>query len=80
MKRLESNAPLIEAYMRAIDSLSESDDPAKLGKRLHGKYTDYYEWRLPGSYRLIYSIEKNAREVVLYRVGDHKELFGRDNR
>ena len=80
LKRLKSNAALLESYERAVDRLSESEDPANLGKRLRGKYAAHYEYRLPGSYRLVYRIDRAAKLVVLYKVGDHKELFGRDNR
>ena len=80
MRRLKSNAALTAAYKSAVDLLSKSDDPAILGKRLHGGYANFYEYRLPGSYRPIYSVDRAARRVVLFKVGDHKELFGRDDR
>ena len=80
LKRLKSNAVLVKACRKVVDRLSESEDPTRLGKRLHGRYADHYECRLPGSYRLVYGVDWAAHRVVLVNVGDHKELFGRDNR
>ena len=80
MRRLRSNAALVKAYKGAVGALSGSEDPAGLGKRLHGEYAAFYEYRLTGSYRLVYSVDRAARRVILAKVGDHKELFGRDNR
>lgn len=75
MRRQRSNAALFRAYKSAADSLSKSEDPASLGKRLHGEYAAFYEYRLAGSYRLVYSIDRPARRVVLVNVGDHKQCL-----
>ena len=80
LKRLRSNPALIKAYKHVINRLSEAEDPAKLGKRPHGPYSAFYECRLSGSHRLVYGVDRSGHRVILYKVGDHKELFGRDNR
>ena len=80
MRRLKLNAALTAAYKSAVGLLSKSEDPAVLGKRLHGGHANFCEYRLPGSYRPIRGVDKAARRIVLFKVGDHKELFGRDNR
>ena len=80
MRRLKSNASLTAAYRRAVDVLSKSGEPASCGKRLHGEYAAYYEYRLSGSYRRVYRVDRAAHRIILFKVGDHKELFGRDDR
>ena len=80
LKRLRSNAVLFKAYKGVVDRLSEAEDPARLGKRLHGMHAPFYECKLPGSYRLVYGVDRAAHRVILANVGDRKELFGRDDR
>ena len=72
--------PLVKACKSAAGALSGSEDPTGLGKRLHGEHAAFYEYRLAGSYRLVYSVDRASRRAVLAKVGDHKELFGRDSR
>ena len=80
MRRLKSNAALVKAHKGAVDRLSKSDDPTSLGKRLRGRHAAFYECRLPGSYGLAYSVDRDARRAVPSGIGGHKELFERHNR
>ena len=80
MRRPKSNAALARACKGAADRPSRPDGPTSLGKRLRGRHAAFCECRLPGSYRLLYSIDWDARRVVPSGIGGHKELFGGDNR
>ena len=80
LKRLRSNAVLFKAYKGVVDRLSEAEDPARLGRRLHGMHAPLCGCRLPGNMPPSAQRRPGRHRVILANVGYRKELFGRDNR
>lgn len=80
LKKLRSNKELIQNYKQAILDLTNSDDPTILGERKHGRFKYCYSYNLTKSYRLLYRVFFKENIIQLIAIGDHKELFGRDNK
>ena len=68
-----------------IEKLQEVIALLSLGKKLpvhnrdhslSGKYTGYHECHIEPNWLLIYRIDKNNLELLLFRTGSHSELFG----
>ena len=49
-------------------------DPASLGKPLHGEFKGLYRYRY-GRYRVIYAIDGKENTVLILRVGKRKEIY-----
>jgi len=45
-----------------------------LGKKLKGKFQDYYSLRI-GSYRIIYKIYKSKLNILVIRIGSRKGVY-----
>ena len=76
LKKYRSDQDLITSYRQAITTLTNSDDPASLDKRKHGKLKFCYSYKLTQSYRLLYGVSHTEKIIQLIDLGDHKELFG----
>jgi mRNA-degrading endonuclease RelE of RelBE toxin-antitoxin system len=42
------------------------------------KYGHVYVTELSSSYRLAYTVNYNTKTIEIVRVGDHKEVYGKD--
>ncbi len=60
----------------AVDVLGASENPADLGRYKQNK--KLYAYKLSKGDRLLYKIDYNNHKVILYRVCDHKSVYGRD--
>jgi addiction module RelE/StbE family toxin len=66
-------APEIRGKMeRAIQGLVGSEDPRKLGHRLHGRWDGYYSYEVGLQYRIIYRVDFAAKVIELMAAGTHK--------
>lgn len=64
--------PLIEKAVTIIEEIL-SDKPYS-GLALKGKYQGLYRYRV-GNYRVIYSINKENREILILRIKHRKEAY-----
>ena len=62
----------------ALQSLANSGDPAKLGIRKCGEYSDAYAYDVGRSIRLIYRVNFKNLTIELLAIGSHKEVYGKD--
>ncbi|HPQ43560.1 MAG TPA: type II toxin-antitoxin system RelE/ParE family toxin [Syntrophales bacterium] len=51
-----------------------SQDPLGLGKPLKGIFKGLYRYRY-GSYRIIYTIDRDSVIILILRVGDRKDVY-----
>ena len=60
---------------RILDSTQRdlAADPYR-GKALRGEFRGLYRWRI-GSHRIIYEIQKDAKAVLVLRIGHRKEVY-----
>lgn len=76
-KKIE-RTPYYRLLRKAIERLEDSDNPAKLGIRKHGPYSDAYSYEIGKSIRLIYKVNFTAKTIEFVSVGSHKEVYGKD--
>lgn len=67
-----------KALEEAISDLANSDNPASLGSRKRGSFSDAYSYDIGKSVRIIYRVNFNNKVIVLVAVGSHKEVYGKD--
>ncbi len=60
---------------RILDSTQRdlAADPYR-GKALSGEFRGLYRWRI-GSHRIIYEIHKDAKAVLVLRIGHRKDVY-----
>jgi mRNA-degrading endonuclease RelE of RelBE toxin-antitoxin system len=63
---------------QVMTELSSAYNPNILGDKKKTKYGEYYTIRLSDSHRIAYAANHTTRKIVIYRVGDHKEVYGKD--
>jgi len=56
----------------AIQSLTETEDPRKLGHKLHGRWNGSYSFEIGTQYRIIYHVDFTTRVIQLMAAGTHK--------
>lgn len=56
------------------DRLASSEDPAKLGSPLKGKFAGLWRFRV-GDYRLIASLDAARSVVLILQVGHRREIY-----
>jgi addiction module RelE/StbE family toxin len=57
---------------QAIQELVESEDPRKLGHRLHGRWEGYYSYEIGSQFRIIYRVDFAVKVIELMAAGTHK--------
>ncbi|MEM2140214.1 MAG: type II toxin-antitoxin system RelE/ParE family toxin [Nitrososphaera sp.] len=72
------DSPRYELFARAISELAESKDPAALGTFKRGSGLRCYAYNVTGSFRLLYTIDRKNRTIILHAAGDHKQVYGKD--
>lgn len=65
-------------FMEQLATLGSDGDPAILGTRKTGRYRGFIGVKLTKSERLIYKIDYKNKIVIIYGIGDHKDVYGRD--
>lgn len=78
LRRLRSNPEVVDKYKRALFELSHSSDPEELGDRKRGRLRHLFAYRITKSYRLLYRIDRDKREIAMVDLDDHKNIYGRD--
>ncbi len=56
----------------SIQGLARSEDPRKLGHRLHGRWEKFYSYEIGLQYRIIYRVDFAAKVLELMAAGTHK--------
>ena len=83
IKNFKSNKQLLTSYKSFLEDvklLKDTDNPSKLGNRKNGRYRDCFGYCLTNSYRLIFSINYDEHTIIFVTIGDHKEVYGKDNK
>ena len=79
LKKLKSSQ-VPNRYITFIEEVERSKDPARLGQRKTGRYRHCFGCHLTKSVTLIFTLSHKDRTVYILDIGDHKELYMRDNR
>ena len=80
LKNFRGNAPVMARLAEFIGDIKVCDDPSVVGERKKGAHRHCYGIHLTKSVSLVYSIDYASHTVWILDVGDHKRLYGRDNR
>lgn len=70
------NSQLQTKVGEVIILLCNSNDPKTLG--IYKKHMDVYAYEIGSSYRIIYDVKIIEKTIVFIRVGDHKQVYGKD--
>ena len=63
-----------QKLIKAINQLTELDNPRKLGKALQGKYVGFWRYRI-GDYRIICEIKDEIITILIIKIGHRKEIY-----
>ena len=80
LKNFKGNAPVMAKLTKLIGCMKVCKNPSTLGERKHGVHGGCYGAHLTKSVSLIYSIDYASHTVWILDIGDHKRLYGRDDR
>lgn len=80
LKKFRSDKEVLKGYLNALGDLGESNDPASLGTRKHGRLKFCYSYNVTKSHRIIHRVLRDERVIQIMDLGDHKDVFWRDNR
>ncbi|PWU82716.1 MAG: hypothetical protein DLM72_00420 [Candidatus Nitrosopolaris wilkensis] len=61
-----------------MTQVSNADNPNLLGKKKKTKFGEYYTIKLSSSHRLAYAANFETHRIEVYRVGEHKHVYGKD--
>lgn len=77
LKKLKGSTKY-ELFAKAVTELATSEDPVALGTFKHLSSLRCYAYNVTGSFRLLYSVDRENKIIMLHAVGDHKEVYGKD--
>ena len=80
LKNLKGNAAVMNSFIRLMEEIKYCKDPSILGERKRWKYKHCYGVHLTKSVSFIYRVDYSSHTVYALDIGDHKWLYGRDNR
>lgn len=80
LKNLRGNMPVMSKFVQLLDGIRDCGDPSVFGEKKHQKYRHCYGAHLTKSVSFIYRIDYATHTVYALDLGDHKWLYGRDNR
>jgi len=60
---------------KALKELAGSDDPTKSG--VFKPSMKVYAYELGSSNRILYDVDFTNKMILLFRVGDHKDVYGK---
>jgi len=83
LKKFKSNRQILDnfkSFVNDVKLLNDNENPAKLGTRKHGRYGNCFGCHLTKSHTLIFSVNHDEHVVHMRDLGDHKTLYGRDNK
>ena len=72
------NGRLLEKLCEVVELLQCADDPRRVGDRKSGHLKNIYSIRLSRKYRLLYEVMDSEHVVRLYKIGNHKQVYGYD--
>ena len=73
------SAEELKRFKELVKSLENTQDPKTLGElKGNKKYGRCFVADVSSSCRLAYRINVSERTILLVRVGDHKEVYGKD--
>jgi len=73
LQKLSGDAQIrIIAFLE--NDLASTKKPDDLGKKLKGKFSDYYRFRV-GKYRIITQIENNIMIITVISVGKREDVY-----
>ncbi len=63
----------------AMDLFERCKEPESLGEQKKGQLDGLYAYKLNSSSRILYGVERENNEisVTLYRICDHKQVYGK---
>ena len=70
------NPQLQNKVKKALTQLDNSENPRDLGK--YKRSLRIYAYDLDKSNRILYDVRFSDNVIELYRVGDHKQTYGKD--
>ena len=68
----------LEMFIDDLESLSDDEDPSVLGSRKAGKFVNHYGYHLNKSVSVLYMIDFGSHTIHMEKMGDHKEVYGKD--
>lgn len=60
----------------ALIALANSEKPRLLG--IYKQSMEVWAYELNDNYRILYNVKDSDKLIELFRVGDHKEVYGKD--
>ncbi|MDF2738499.1 MAG: hypothetical protein K0S93_2360 [Nitrososphaeraceae archaeon] len=63
---------------RKMNELAYSEFPNKIGDKKITKYGEIFTIDVNDSYRLAFSVDFLTKTITIIRLGDHKEVYGKD--
>jgi len=79
-KKKRSPKELMKRVDDGIAELRDSDEPERIGIRKKGNLRRFYSYEISRGHRILYRVERTDDIVYvhLYRVCDHKNVYGND--
>ena len=71
---------MFKKYVAFLAEIQKTNNPASMGTPKTGRYKNYFGHRPTKPVRVIYAVSYEDRTISTINVGDHKELYMRDNR
>ena len=72
------NKAILKSYKSKIASMIRSEDPRRYGEWKTTKYGPAFVIRLNKPVRMAYMVYSDTKIIKLIRVGDHKQVYGKD--
>ena len=81
LKNIRGNAPVMRNFIGLLMCMKDCKDPSTLGEKMrYSRYRCCWKAHLTKSITFIYSVRADSSTVYALDIGDHKWLYGRDNR
>ncbi len=74
------SSQVIKKYRAFIDEIRNTNNPTHMGEQKTGRYKNCFGHRLTKSTRVIYKVSYDNSTIHILKIGDHEELYMRDNR
>jgi mRNA-degrading endonuclease RelE of RelBE toxin-antitoxin system len=71
-------SPDFTSFKKAIEELKSSRDPIRLGELKDISGIRYLCYDVTRSLRLLYDVDRQNNLIIIYGLGDHKEVYGKD--
>lgn len=69
---------LRKVLTQKMNDLAYSKYPNRIGEKKMTKYGEAFTIDINDSYRLAYSVNFITKTITIIRLGDHKEVYGKD--